>query len=87
MRDSFQLYTTHMKYWSSIATTVVLFGAALGYVGARHAETLPKLSLSTVATEVRFTGIQTEIVDLDTRLTAVERKVDNKVSVPARQPK
>lgn len=87
MRDSFQLYTTHLKYWSGIVTTVVLFGATLGYIGARHAETLPKLSLSTVATEVRFTGIQTKITDLDTRLTAVERKVDNKAPAPARQPK
>lgn len=85
MRDSFQLYTTHMKYWSSIVVTVVLFGATLGYAGNRHADTLPKLSLSTVATEARFNGIQTQITDIDSRLIAVERKVGNKVA--PRQPK
>lgn len=77
MRDSFRLYTTHLKYWSGIVTTVVVFGAAMGYVAARHAAMLPRLSLSTVATETRFLGIQTKITDLDTRLTAVEHKVDN----------
>lgn len=84
MRDSFRLYTTHAKYWSGIMITILIFGALLGYVGNQRARALPKLSLSTVAVEERFTGIQTKITDLDSRLTVVEHKVDK---APAKTPK
>lgn len=74
MRDSFKLYTTHAKYWSSIMLTILVFGSLLGYIGNQRARALPKLSLSTVAVEERFVGIQTKITDLDSRLTVVEHK-------------
>ncbi len=80
MRDSFQLYTTQAKYWSGIMMTIAVFGAGLGYVGVQHASGLPKLSLSTVETDKRFTGIESKIINLDDRLTIVERKNGNAVA-------
>lgn len=78
MRDSSNQYHTQVKYWSGIMATIVILGASLGYVGTQHALGLPKLSLSTAAVEERFTGIQTKITDLDTRLTVIEHKDDRK---------
>ena len=80
MRDPFKLHTTQKKYWVSIMSTIVVLGAALGYVGTRHAMSMPKLSLSTQTADQRFTGIEHNITDLDVRLTIVENK-DGKQAV------